>query len=338
MPVSQQRILIADDEQTIRFVLSQMLEREGLEVATASDGEAALALFEELRPDLVIVDIVMPRLSGFEVCRRIKADPENRLTPVIIVTSSSAAENRMKGLEAGADDFLAKPVDRLEMIARVRSLLRIKRYADELERAETVLFALARSIEGKDPYTEGHCERLSVYAAKLGRLLRFPEEEIVALRRAGIVHDIGKVAVPDAILLKPGPLEPEEWVVMRQHPIVGDRICKGLKSFRLVLPVIRHHHEKLNGTGYPDRLKGDAIPRTARALQIVDVFDALTTKRPYKAALSLDEALEVMRQEVAKGWWDPAHFAAFETLVKEEGFRTDEAAAEGLPSVAAGAD
>jgi len=338
MPVGQQRILIADDEQTIRFVLSQMLEREGLEVATACDGEEALSLFEEVRPDLVIVDIVMPRLNGFEVCRRIKADPENRLTPVIIVTSSSAAENRMKGLEAGADDFLSKPVDRLEMLARVRSLLRIKRYADELERAETVLFALARSIEGKDPYTEGHCERLSVYAAKLGQRLGFPEEEVVALRRAGIVHDIGKVAVPDAILLKPARLEPEEWVVMRQHPIVGDRICSGLKSFRLVLPVIRHHHEKLNGTGYPDRLKGEAIPRTARALQIVDVFDALTTKRPYKEALSLDEALEVMRQEVAKGWWDPGFFADFSSLVKEEGFRTDEAVAEGLPSVAAGAE
>lgn len=335
---AQQKILIADDEETIRFVLSRMLEREGLEVVIAADGEEALARFEECRPDLVMLDIMMPKLNGFEVCRALKSDPDNRLTPVIIVTSSSAPENRMKGLEAGADDFLAKPVDRIELVARVRSLLRIKRYADELERAETVLFALARSIEGKDPYTEGHCERLSVYAAKLAQKLGFPEEEVVALRRAGIVHDVGKVAVPDAILLKKGPLEPEEWVVMKQHPIVGDRICAGLKSFRLVLPVIRHHHEKLNGTGYPDRLKGEAIPRTARALQIVDVFDALTTKRPYKAALPHDQALEIMRQEVAKGWWDPAYFEAFAGLVGEEGFRNDEGAAEGLPVVVAGAE
>lgn len=319
--MTSQRVLIADDEETIRFVLSQMLEREGLEVVTASDGMEAVEQFHMVQPDLVILDIVMPRMNGFEACRQIKADPDNRLTPIIIVTSSSAPENRMRGLEAGADDFLAKPVDRIEMIARVRSLLRIKKYADELERAETILLALARSIEGKDPYTEGHCERLSDYAEKLGKRLCFDPEEIVALRIGGVVHDIGKVAVPDAILLKPGPLTPEEWTVMREHPVIGARICEGLKSFKLVVPIIRHHHEKMNGQGYPDKLIRNDIPRTARVLQIVDIFDALTTERPYKAAMTDDAALQIMQEEVGKGWWDPDYFREFEAIVRAEGFR-----------------
>jgi putative two-component system response regulator len=192
--------------------------------------------------------------------------------------------------------------------------LNLKSYTDELERAESVLFALARSIEAKDPYTEGHCERLADHSACLGERLGLSEEEITALRRAGIVHDVGKVAVPDAILLKSGPLTPEEWKVMRDHPVVGERICRPLKSFRLVLPIIRHHHEKLDGSGYPDGLKGEQIPLTARILQIVDIYDALTTERPYKKALSRAEALATMRGEIQRGWWDPKVFDAFQEI------------------------
>ena len=210
------------------------------------------------------------------------------------------------------------------LIARVRSLLRLKRYTDELERAEIVLFALARSIEGKDPYTEGHCERLSLFSQKLGQRLDLPDEEVQALVRAGVVHDVGKVAVPDAILLKEGPLDDHEWAQMREHPVVGERICQGMKSFRLVLPIIRHHHEKLDGSGYPDGLKGDEIPRTARIMSIVDVFDALTTARPYRGPLPIEKALGIMQEEVEKGWWDPVFFAEFAKLVREEGFQIPE--------------
>jgi putative two-component system response regulator len=217
----------------------------------------------------------------------------------------------------GADDFLSRPVDRSELLARVRSLLKLKYRTDELERAGLVLFSLARSIEGKDPYTHGHCERLAEYSACLGEHLGLAEDQIIALRRAGVVHDIGKVAVPDAILLKPGRLTADEWKLVQQHPIVGERICAPLKSFRLVLPILRHHHEKLDGSGYPDGLRGEAIPLTARVLQIVDVYDALTTVRPYKPALSITDALQTMKQEVAQGWWDPHIFDQFERLVRD---------------------
>jgi putative two-component system response regulator len=318
--MSKQKILIVDDEEAIRHALTRMLRPLEVETATASNGEEALEAFREHQPDIVLLDVVMPKKNGFEVCQELKSRAESRLVPVVIVTSSSAPENKLRGLEVGADDFIAKPFDRSELTARVRSLLRIKSYTDELERAETVLFALARSIEGKDPYTEGHCERLSLFAQKLALRLGLPDEEIAALVRAGVVHDVGKVAVPDAILLKQGPLDEAEWKVMREHPVVGERICSGMKTFRLVLPIIRHHHERLDGSGYPDRLAGDAIPRTARILSIVDVFDALTTSRPYRAALPLEKALGIMQEEVGKGWWDPEIFAAFAALVREEGF------------------
>ena len=304
-------ILVVDDEAGNRNLLEEMLGAQGYKVVTAGNGQQALEEFARVQPSLVLLDVVMPRINGFEVCRLLKSNPATRLIPVVLVTGLSDREHRVQGIEAGADDFLNKPFDRIELLARVRSLLNLKAYTDELECAESVLFALARSIEAKDPYTGGHCERLSECSAQLGQQIGLAEEQIIALRRAGIVHDIGKVAVPDLILCKPGPLNEGEWMIMREHPAVGEKICKPLKSFRLVLPIIRHHHEKLDGSGYPDGLKGEEISLTARVLQIVDVFDALTTERPYRRALSPSEALEVMKNEVGKGWWDPHLFAEF---------------------------
>lgn len=310
------KILIVDDDPDIREFLAELMRVQGHQVVTAPDGIAGLEEFERQQPDLVLMDVQMPRLGGLEVCRRLKQNPDTRLTPVILITVLTAVEDRIKGIEAGADDFLNKPVDRNELYARVRALLNLKAYTDELERAESVLYVLARSIEGKDPYTEGHCERLAEYSSRLGRCLGLPHEQITALRRAGIVHDIGKVTVPDAILLKPEPLTTEEWKVMREHPVVGERICAPLKSFRLVLPIIRHHHERLDGSGYPNGLEGEKIPLTARILQIVDVYDALTTERPYKRALSQSQAIATMEEEIKRGWWDPRLFAAFRQMLE----------------------
>ncbi len=307
-------ILIVDDQPVDRNLLEEVLQAEGYATATAEDGQIALDSFSRLRPDLVLVDAMMPLMNGYEVCKRLKHDPQTRLTPVVMVTSMSDTKDRVRSLKAGADDILAKPVDRAELLARVRSLLNQKAYTDELERAESVLCALALSIEGKDPYTEGHCERLSHYSVELGKRMGLPEETLISLRRSGIVHDIGKVAVPDAVLLKPSRLTPQEMDIIRQHPVVGERICAPLNSFRLVLPIIRHHHEKMDGTGYPDGLKADAIPIGARILTIVDVFDALTTERPYKSALSREDALSVMEDEVRRGWWDPEIFRLFSEI------------------------
>ena len=320
-------ILVADDHPANREFLEELLTSEGFKVVSAPDGAVALQEFARAQPDILLLDVMMPHLNGFEVCEKIKSNKESWLTPVILVTALSDKEDRVAGIKAGADDFLTRPIDRGELLARVRSLLKLKAHTDELERAELVLFALARSIEGKDTYTQGHCERLSEYASALAEHLKLPEDEIIALRRAGVVHDVGKVAVPDAILLKPGRLTEEEWKVMREHPVVGERICAPLKSFRLVLPIIRHHHEKLDGTGYPDGLKGEAIPLTARILQIVDVYDALTTARPYKPAMSATDALQMMGEEVQKGWWDPNIFSQFKTLINKGESKSRSAAA-----------
>jgi putative two-component system response regulator len=311
-------ILIADDHESSLAGLEGLLLLEGYNVVTARDGEMALAEFGRVQPDLLLLDVDMPKVRGTEVCRRIKSNQETRLIPVVLITALTATQDRLVGIEAGADDFLSKPVSREQLMARVRSLLRLKAFTDDLERAEDVLFALARSIEGKDPYTQGHCERLADYSARLGERMGLGVEEIRALRRAGIVHDIGKVAVPDSILLKPSRLSRSEETILRLHPVVGERICASLKSFQLVLPMIRHHHEKMDGSGYPDGLRGKEIPMTVRVLQIVDVYDALSTQRPYKSALSTAEALGVMKHEVKKGWWDPEVLAEFEEMLAAE--------------------
>jgi putative two-component system response regulator len=310
-----ERILVVDDESAARIALATLLRREGYEVSHASDGAAALAECATFRPDLILLDIVMPGMDGFEVCRRIKATPETRLTPVVLITGLSETEDRINGINSGADDFLSKPIDFNELLARARSLLRLKQFTDELENAEGVLFSLAQSIEARDPYTLGHCERLAEVSARLGEKLGLPEEEIKALRRAGIVHDIGKVVVPDAILLKSGPLSAGETEVMRKHPVVGERICAPLRTFRLVLPIIRHHHERHDGSGYPDGLHGSEIPITAAILQLADVYDALTTNRPYRIASPSRVALEIMEEEAARGWWDRNLFEDFRVMI-----------------------
>jgi len=313
-------ILVADDSDAGRMVLATLLNAECYNVLEASDGPAALRALENGQAiDLAMLDVVMPGLDGVSVCRTIKSNPHRRLTPVILVTGLSAVEDRIRGIEAGADDFVSKPYEKAELLARVRSLLKLKDFTDELENAETVLFTLARSIEAKDPYTENHCERLSVLSEALGVRMGLSSESQVALRRAGIVHDIGKVAVPDHILNKPGPLTADERMVIQQHPVVGERICAPLKSFRLVLPIIRHHHEKFNGSGYPDGLVGERIPIEARVLQVVDIFDALTTDRPYRNALSAQQAFAILWEEVSKGWWDPLVLRAMEQQIQETG-------------------
>lgn len=312
---SKSTILVADDNDLNRELLSDILTCEGYKVVCVEDGQSALQVMKNCSVDLALLDVVMPGMSGFELCQAIKFNPETRFVPVVLVTGLSSVDERIRGIRAGADDFLNKPVNSQELLARTRSLLRLKEYTDELENAETVLFSLALSIEAKDPYTKGHCDRLSSYSEAMGRRLGLPQDECVALRRAGVVHDVGKIGVPEHVLLKCGPLNDEEWKIMKQHPVAGERICSPLKSFRLVLPIIRHHHEKLDGSGYPDGLKGDKIPLTARVLQITDIYDALVTDRPYRGALSHGEAIQTMYRESERGWWESGLIKEFEILL-----------------------
>jgi putative two-component system response regulator len=316
MENGQSTVLIAEDNEAIRELMGEWLRQQGHRVLEVEDGEEAIQTVLAQPIDLAIFDVMMPRRSGFSACRAVKAQPETRLIPVVLVTGLESREDRVQGIECGADDFLYKPLHREELLARVRSLLKLKQFTDELENAELVICSLALSIEAKDPYTNGHCERLAKWAEELGRRLGLTEEQCVALRRAGVVHDIGKVAIPEPILLKRGPLTAEERAIMQLHPVMGERICAPLKSFRAVLPIIRHHHEKLDGSGYPDGLRGEQIPRAARILQIVDVFDALTTDRPYHAAFSRDEALALIKQEAERGWWDAGLVTEFEGLLE----------------------
>lgn len=313
-------ILVADDHAGSRMLLATLLAAEGHQIIQAASGEEAMSLLAAHDIDLALLDVVMPGLTGLEVCRAIKADRRTRLVPVVLVTGLQGTEDRIEGIHAGADDFLSKPFSREELRARVRSLLRLKQYTDELENAETVLYSLALGIELKDPYTAGHCERLSHYSVALAQRLGLPEAQCIALRRAGMVHDIGKLAVPEHILLKPGPLTAEERATMETHAAAGEKICAPLHSFRLVLPIIRHHHEKRDGSGYPDVLKGDDIPLTAQILSTVDIYDALTTDRPYRAALPPDEAFRILRDGVRRGWWSGKLVDTFEAILAEHPF------------------
>jgi len=310
-------ILVADDDQEIRQPLEYLLRLQGYRVLTADDGVQALSLLEEQPVDVALLDVSMPRESGFSVCRAVKSRSATRLLAVVLMARlGGGAEDRIHGIEAGADDFLSKPVRKEELLARVKSLVRLKRIGAELVMAESVLLTLAGSIEAKDPYTAGHCERVSRYSAGLAEQLGLPEDQRLALLRGGMIHDIGKVAVPDQILLKPGPLTAEERRLMETHTSIGEQICAPMKSFHNILPIIRSHHEHQNGSGYPDHLTGDQIPLTARILQIADVYDALTTDRPYRAALTSEQALSTVQLEAERGWWDRELVSELESLLK----------------------
>ena len=296
------RILVVDDYDANVTGMRLLLEAAGYAVDTASNGRQALQAAAAGEHDVILLDVVMPGMSGIDVCRELKQRDATRLTPVVLVTANQDRDKRLAGLESGADDFLSKPIDPDELRARVRSLLRVRRLTDALESADTLFEMLGRIVEARDPYTEGHCERLAHYATTLGADLRLGPSDLEILYRGAFLHDVGKIATPDRILLKQTRLSVEEYAIMKQHPVVGDNLCGTARSLEGVRPIIRSHHERLDGRGYPDGLSGKDIPLLVQIVSVVDVFDALTTDRPYREALPTTTAYAMLIAEAGSGW------------------------------------
>ena len=307
----QASILVAEDDETTARLLRRILTREGHHVTIVARGDELLAACHLAPPDLVVIDLESTQHRSVDVCRALKSNPTTRFIPVILVTPQLSRQERLSGIDAGADEFIDKPFDPAALHARIRSLVRLKRQTDELESAEAVILGLGATIEARDPLTQGHCQRLAAYATALGHVLGLDGEDLAALERGGFLHDIGKIGVPDAVLLKEGRLDPSESKVMRAHPLIGDGLCIGMRSLQTVRPIIRSHHERLDGSGYPDGLKNTQVPLLAQIVSIVDIFDALTTERPYREAMARGNALDVLAEEAVRGWRDRALIEAF---------------------------
>jgi putative two-component system response regulator len=313
---SKPKILVVDDEEIVVELHRKLLMKKGYEVIVARNGSDALDQVVMGSPDLILTDVFMPEMDGLQLCERLKNDEKTNLIPVVMLTAADDFDNRIRGIEIGADDYLSKPVRPRELYARVNSLLRIKSLTDSLESAETVIFSLANAIEAKDHYTRGHIERVSALAVSLGEYIGLSSEELSTLRKGGALHDIGKIGVRDSILIKPGKLTPEEFEEIKRHPEIGERICRPLNSLKPVLPIIKHHHEKHDGSGYPSGLSGDEIPLLARIMAIADIYDAFTSHRAYRDALTYKQTMDILTKETEAGKFEPTLFKQFKELVE----------------------
>ena len=311
----QPRVLIVDDLSENREILLDLLGEEGYILETAQDGQEGVERALADPPDLILMDVTMPRLTGFEACRRLKADERTHLVPIVLITGLVAREDRIEGIAAGCDDFLTKPVDHEQLMARTRNLLRTKMLVDELEQAENVLVSLATALEAKDTYTRGHSERVAEFPEALGGAVGLDRADRRNLRRAGLLHDIGKIGIPLEYLNKPGKLTTEEYEIVKLHPVIGHEICKPLRTMAPLLALIRGHHERLDGRGYPDGLSAAGVSLPLRCLSIADVYDALTSDRAYRKAMTRDGALRVLREEATTGMWDARLIDVFDDSV-----------------------
>lgn len=298
------KVLVVEDDAANRTLLRRLLEAEGYAVTTVTDGAAAVRTVPLEQPDLVLLDVGLPGVDGFEVTRRLRTNPRLATLPILLLTGRTSLDDVVTGLDAGADDFITKPFARAELLARIRSALRLRRALVGMEAAHGVVTALANAIEAKDSPTERHCQRLAHLAVRLGARLGLSTDELDAVAYGALLHDVGKIGVPDAVLAKAGPLTGDEWALVRRHPEIGERICAPLAAFGVFGPIIRHHHERWDGSGYPDGLRGERTPAGARIVGIVDAFDAMTHDRPYRAARGIGEAVAEMNS-LAGRQFDP---------------------------------
>lgn len=315
-PLPPTRVLIVDDDVQHRQLERELLDSPQYQVFECESGAQALDWLSQHEADVVLLDKRMPGMDGDEICGRIRRELGLTLLPILMVTGSNDVANLTDSLGAGATDFIRKPYHPAELIARVDAAVAQKRLTDQLDSAESLLFSLARMVEAKDGTTGDHCTRLSHTSVVLGQALGLSTEELLALRRGGVLHDIGKLGIPESILLKPGKLSDDEWRLMQQHVEIGACIVGELKSMRLTAPIILHHHERWDGTGYPYGLAGSDIPLLARVFQTVDIYDALTHARPYKPAMGLEQVVAIMREELQRGWRDPEITEVFLDIVE----------------------
>jgi putative two-component system response regulator len=298
-------ILVVDDILSNLELIKAVFLKEGFNVHTASGANDAIDIFEKHPPDLAVLDVMMPGTDGFELCRKLKDISGKRFFPVILLTALTDQRSRIKGIESGADDFISKPFDTTELTTKIKSLLKLRAIQEELDHSENIILTLAVAMEARDPYTKGHSTRVSKLAADFVSFLGLSKRDRDEMKKAGILHDIGKICLSISLLCKPGSLSEEEIETIKKHVELGEEICRPLQSMKRILPGIRHHHERWDGNGFPDRLAGESIPVIARILAIVDAFDAMVSVRPYRNCKSFKNALETMQSEQYHGQWDP---------------------------------
>ena len=315
------RILICDDDPAVRGTLTRLLTHAGYTITAVGTGAQALAEVSREHPDLILLDVGLPDMSGFEICQRLRRAPDGDRLRIAMITGLTDAEARIAGLECGADDFLNKPFEFPVLLARVRALLRIRQLTDMLESTENVIVALARTVEARDAYTDAHLWRIAEYSCAVMRALGASEQDVKDTWYGGLLHDIGKIGVSDAVLHKPGRLTPEESAQMEQHPDIGAGIVATMRFASRVGPLVRFHHERWDGHGYPLGLSGEQIPLGARVIAVADSWDAMTTDRPYRKALEPEVAVKRL-QEGAGSQWDAQVVDMFVRLLRSGGLQS----------------
>lgn len=316
--LTRPKVLVVDDMETNRKLLGYVLKATEFQLVEASHGMQAVEILQDKEIDLVLLDVMMPGIDGFETCRLIREQLQLTLLPVLMLTSLGSSEDVAKGVAAGADGYFTKPFNSVELVTRVKTEIQRKRLTERVVGAETALFSVARMVEARDGYSDDHCDRLAHAGVVFGQTLGLGQDDLDVLHQGGLLHDIGKLGVPDAILSKKGKLDADEWKIMQQHTLIGEALCSPLRTMQRAADLARHHHERWNGSGYPDGLQGEEIPLVVRVFQIVDVFDALSSERPYKPAFSMEKVMEIMAQEAAHGWWDPQLMEKFLHLLRTQ--------------------
>ena len=309
-------VLIVDDNKVNVELIKAQLKPYNYNIQIAYDGEEALEKIEKSPPDIVLLDLMMPKISGYEVCRSIKQNKDTLFIPVIIITALQELEDKIKAIELGADDFLVKPFNKLELTTRIKSLLHMKSLHDELENSENILFSLAEALEAKDVYTRGHSDRVATIALAIAEEMNYSQRDLEIIHKGGLLHDIGKIGVKEHILSKPGKLSDGEMKHVQTHPKIGYDICSPLKSLEEALSCIRSHHERFDGGGYPDGLKGEEIPLNGQIMAVADAFDAMVTNRPYREGMIEKTAIKIFEDEIDSGQWNPEIVRLFLRVIK----------------------